>query len=324
MAEKESTINHRLVSVIVPAFNSSFLGATIESVVRQTYPDWELIVVDDGSTDNTKSIVEEFMRKDKRVRYIYEDNGGQGKARNTGIKNARGELVAFLDHDDVWLPEKLSTQVKVMGDENCVLATCESAVFNSKSGICDRIDSFTLVSELIARKFVFDEIGFFDEDRKMIGFDDAAIALSSRKYFEDHKEKKQINIPKILVLYRLHGNQTSQKPAFIESMIYFHRKYEEQILEQSSAPEKRYSGLASLLIQNGRAAEAREYLGMDMRTKFTVRDGIFFILSFLGRRMSSFIISVMKSARTVLWKIRFIGRFGRPVVKVGYFYQYEI
>jgi glycosyltransferase involved in cell wall biosynthesis len=86
------------VSVIIPAFNASpFISQAIESVLNQTYTDYELIVVNDGSTDNTASLV---MKYGERLRYVYQENQGLSSARNTGIDRAEGDLLAFLDADD--------------------------------------------------------------------------------------------------------------------------------------------------------------------------------------------------------------------------------
>lgn len=104
-----------MVSVITPAWNAaSFLGETIHSVIHQTYTDWEMIVVDDGSTDNTAEVVQALAASDSRIQYIHQSNGKQGKARNTAIAASRGKYLAFLDADDAWHPTKLELQVKAM------------------------------------------------------------------------------------------------------------------------------------------------------------------------------------------------------------------
>jgi len=97
------------VSAIVPAYNSAcYIGQAVESILNQTYPDCEIIVVDDGSTDDTRSVLQPYC---SRIRYIYQENQGVAAARNRGIQEARGELIAFLDHDDFFLPDKLAAQV---------------------------------------------------------------------------------------------------------------------------------------------------------------------------------------------------------------------
>lgn len=101
-----------LVSVVIPSYNRAYIvGQAIESVLRQTYENVEVVVIDDGSTDDTERVVRAF---DDRVRYIYQPNGGIAVARNSGIAAARGEFVAFLDSDDVWLPWKLEAQLAVL------------------------------------------------------------------------------------------------------------------------------------------------------------------------------------------------------------------
>ena len=97
------------VSVIIPEYNrSKLLSLAIESALNQTYQDLEIIVIDDGSTDNTKEVVEGFIKQDSRVKYIqHENNKGASAARNTGIMSAKGEYIAFLDSDCQWMPEKI-------------------------------------------------------------------------------------------------------------------------------------------------------------------------------------------------------------------------
>ncbi len=102
------------VSVIIPTYNMRiFVGDAIKSVLHQTYQDFEIMIVDDGSVDGTKEVVSQF-KSDRRVRYLYQDNRGPAAARNTGINESNGQFVAFLDADDLWLPEKLDKQIRAM------------------------------------------------------------------------------------------------------------------------------------------------------------------------------------------------------------------
>jgi len=104
-----------LVSVIMPAYNAElYIGEAIESVVNQTFRNWELIIINDGSTDATEKIILDFERKDKRIKYLFQENGKQGKARNLGITHSIGTYIAFLDADDLWVENKLAIQVNYL------------------------------------------------------------------------------------------------------------------------------------------------------------------------------------------------------------------
>lgn len=113
-------MNEPLVSIITPVYNAErFLSETIKSVKEQTYKNWELLLVDDCSKDNSAKIIKEFNRTDDRIKYIkLEKNSGASISRNTGIKNAKGRFIAFVDSDDLWEPEKLEIQISYMLEKN--------------------------------------------------------------------------------------------------------------------------------------------------------------------------------------------------------------
>ena len=108
----QSLMKRNLVSVIIPTYNRrDLVREAIASVLAQTYQDFELIVVDDGSEDDTAEVVHEFAQECSRIRYIFQQNRGVSAARNRGVALGSGELLAFLDSDDLWQPRKLETQV---------------------------------------------------------------------------------------------------------------------------------------------------------------------------------------------------------------------
>jgi teichuronic acid biosynthesis glycosyltransferase TuaG len=108
-------VTNPTVSIIIPAYNASeYIQETISSVLNQSFQDFEVIVIDDGSTDGTVEIVEKFH---DRIQLIRRSNGGAAKARNAGIEAARGEWLAFIDSDDIWLPEKLDRQLERASSE---------------------------------------------------------------------------------------------------------------------------------------------------------------------------------------------------------------
>lgn len=105
-----------LVSIITPAYNAAaYIAETIESVLAQTYTNWEMLIVNDCSKDNTSEIVQSYAAKDKRIKLInLKQNSGAAVARNTAIQNAKGRYIAFLDSDDLWKKEKLQKQLSFM------------------------------------------------------------------------------------------------------------------------------------------------------------------------------------------------------------------
>jgi glycosyltransferase involved in cell wall biosynthesis len=106
-----------LVSVIITNYNyAAYVGFAITSAIRQTYPNIEILIVDDGSTDNSRQILSTWAQRDSRIRVFYQKNSGQAAATNRGIMEARGEFVAFLDADDVWYSEKLGRQIPLFAD----------------------------------------------------------------------------------------------------------------------------------------------------------------------------------------------------------------
>lgn len=112
--------NSSIVSIITPVYNAEeFIVETIESVLKQTYKSFEYLLIDDCSTDSSPAIIKGYAEKDNRIKYIkLQENSGAAVARNTGLENAKGRYIAFLDSDDVWYPEKLEKQLKFMTDNN--------------------------------------------------------------------------------------------------------------------------------------------------------------------------------------------------------------
>lgn len=119
-------MDKKLVSIITPSYKSAkFIFQTIESVWAQTYQNWEMIIVDDVSPDNSNKVIEEYTKKDSRIKLIkLAKNSGPAVARNKAIEEAKGRYIAFLDADDLWKPEKLEKQIKFMQAKDCALSYC--------------------------------------------------------------------------------------------------------------------------------------------------------------------------------------------------------
>ncbi|VAX32280.1 hypothetical protein MNBD_NITROSPIRAE02-1387 [hydrothermal vent metagenome] len=197
------------VSVIVPTYNRArLLGRALQSILNQTYRDFEVIVVDDGSTDNTGEVVRSFSALD--IRYIrHKNNKGEAAARNTGVLAARGDFIAFLDSDDEWLPEKLEKQMAVFQDQSPHVGIvysnmCEiertgkkrlwkSPTFMPEDGYFHRralnYQVYGIgIGSSIVRRACFEKVGLFDERLSYYVDFDFFIRLSREFYFYHIKE----------------------------------------------------------------------------------------------------------------------------------------
>ena len=209
-----------LVSAVIPVYNGErYLAETLQSVLSQDYPELEIVVVDDGSVDGTAAIARGF----KQVRYVYRTNQGQATARNEGITVSSGELLAFLDADDLWTPNKLSTQVNYMLEHPDVGYTLARQSLFMEPGTDvpawlredllhgDHVGFFP--STLVAWRWVFEQIGFYDPSFR-IG--------ESADWFARAKDAgiAMEIVPAVLLNKRVHGDnlthnlQTSRADIF--------------------------------------------------------------------------------------------------------------
>lgn len=201
-----------LVSIIIPTYNAAhFLPEAVDSIRQQSFlPPLEIIIVDDGSTDNTAALVPQLGAD---VRYFYQENRGPAAARNRGIAAARGEIIGFLDADDLYTPDKFQIQVtRLLDDPSIDIVQGRIKYVRLKGAVereirLDENDSVTffLIGGALFRKSVFDQIGLFDEELRFSEDHDFFLKI------RDH------NIPltltrHITLHYRLHsGNMTNHK-----------------------------------------------------------------------------------------------------------------
>ncbi len=219
-----------LVSVVMPAFNArEFIGAAIQSVLQQDYANLEVIVVDDGSTDGTSHL---DCLQNERIKLLHQLNAGPAAARNTGLRHAKGELIAFLDADDLWLPHKLAVQVAYLhqhpeagavfgrfvrweADQNGLFAA-----YQIPGGECDDplmtcapsgsiytallLDSVVHIITAMVRREVFERIGTFDEALPT-GEDYEFWLRASRSFKIDQ-------LARTLAVYRIHSASITKVP----------------------------------------------------------------------------------------------------------------
>lgn len=179
-----------MVSVIIPSFNrAATIVDAVNSVLNQTYRDIELIVIDDGSVDNTKEVLSNIS--DPRFRYVFQTNAGACRARNHGIELAKGEYIAFHDSDDLWHEDKLEKQMKAMLESDADILFCKLNQFNKKQlvqvlpqniseGFLDPVVTLFGIGTqtLVIKKNVFDTIRF---DEELPRFQEFELLLSAVK-----------------------------------------------------------------------------------------------------------------------------------------------
>ncbi len=225
------------VSVVIATFNrAQYVKEAIQSVLDQTYQDFEIVLVDDGSTDNTCEVVDKF--DNSKIRYIFQKNSGVCIAYNTGIRNSRGRLIAFLDDDDLWLPRKLELQIKA-SESSPQAGVIYSDIFNfgnsdpsipethfqplkwppPRGKVLDKLIErcFPQTSTLLIKREVFDQIGLFDENLPNCQDYDMLIRIATKFDFE------VVTLP--LAKYRIHPTQISKNSESVLSChIYFLNK----------------------------------------------------------------------------------------------------
>ncbi|MBP6823934.1 MAG: glycosyltransferase [Acidobacteria bacterium] len=211
------------VSVIIPAYNSAlFIAATIRSVLDQTYGNYEVIIVDDGSTDDTLQVLNTFVPSscdfvEKPIRVFSKSNGGPASARNLAIRNSTGKYIAFLDGDDLWTPDKLAEQVAFLEQHSEVGMTfAEAIVFTERNGQKEFREKIGYTGEtsfchlllgdhipnstVMIRRECVDKIGLLNESSELVAVEDYEYWLRLARSFPIK------GIAKPMAYYRVHAN----------------------------------------------------------------------------------------------------------------------
>lgn len=260
------------VSVIIPTKNRAhYVSSAIKSVLDQTFKDFELIVCDAASTDNTEEVVGKFA--DERIHYIREDiDRGVSACRNIGIRNSRGTFVAFLDDDDLWMPSKLEKQLGLIEKNPSVGAvTAGCWIINQRGSIVKfEIPSvkgkiFPAIlgknyvgncSMVLARKECLEKVGMFDENLHAAEDYDLWIRLAKYYEFECVKE--------YLVLGRIHKTSiSSDRQRVLRATKLLHKKYSRELMRLSDCRKilgSWYYNLGVLYCECGDACQGRKEL----------------------------------------------------------------
>jgi glycosyltransferase involved in cell wall biosynthesis len=212
------------VSVVVPVYNGErYLSRTLDSIIAQTVSDWEIVAVNDGSTDDSQKILDEYAKKyPQKISIISVNNGGISRARNTGVSAARGTFIAFIDQDDLWKPEKLERQVRMFSEnDNLGISFTNESIIDGngalvhekvfalnnkmKGDVFEQIlfDNFIPISSVMLRRSLFREIGGFDPQYSLAEDYDFLLRVV-QKVPVDY-------IDEPLLLYRVHSGSWTYK-----------------------------------------------------------------------------------------------------------------
>ena len=282
------------VSVVIPTYNRAHLiGRSIRSVLSQTYQDFEIIVVDDASTDNTEEVLRSLGNE--RIRYIrHEQNKGANAARNTGIKAARGKYIAFQDSDDIWLPDKLEKQMNVfkaaLPNVGVVYTGCirvfgnniyyfPSSQFIKKDGDIHQqllIGNFIGTQSIIAPKEYLEKVGMFDE--RFPRLQDWELVIRLSKYYKF----RFIDEPLLISPYTADSISTDTD-ALIKALKLLIEKHFEEFKNNNKMLASLYSTIGSAFRLIGDFNNARVYYIKAVKTyPFNYRALFHLILSFVG------------------------------------------
>lgn len=277
----EATVDRPLVSGIITAYNTeSFLSDAIESVLEQTYPSMECVVVDDGSTDGSAAVVERFAGS---VRLVRTSNRGVSSARNTGASHASGTHVAFLDGDDVWLPRKIEMQMDVLrADPSVGMVYTGLHLVDEDLHYRGRVDPpaaavalrNTLLLErpvmsltYLLPKEIFEKVGGFEERLSTSADCDFSCRIAA--------QYRVAPVMKPLLLYRNHSGQMHSDPVRTERdmELVFERLFESDVLPDDLRRLKKrayanlYVSLAGAYLRQGNRSAMLRYLSKALRMR---------------------------------------------------------
>lgn len=216
----------QLVSIIIPSYNyGNYLPCVLDSLFKQSYSNWECLIIDDGSIDDTKQVAEKFCKDDPRIKYFFQTNSGPAAARNLGIKNCSGEFIQFIDADDLIGSEKFTSQIKIFTEDNNLDVVYSNYVFTNEQLIEEWKDAkkwqklsnepfkdfikyweaglMIPIHSFLFRKSCFDRFGSFDEKLKTHEDWDLNLNFSmkgARYFFHDYKG----------AYYRIHSGSSTR------------------------------------------------------------------------------------------------------------------
>jgi glycosyltransferase involved in cell wall biosynthesis len=306
------------VSVIIPTYNSEkFLDKTIQSVFDQTYKDWELIIVDDVSRDGTREIITRWSKNNDKIIPVFLDknSGGPAHPKNIGFEKATGKYIAYLDHDDIWLPKKLEKQIAVLEQSvNIGMISCEGMTIDENDNITDKIviskvpttgvypsilytDFIASNSSIVIPRDVIVKVGKRDDDKK--------IGIAEDREFEmrvaSHGYVFSV-VHEPLFKYRVHSMNTSRQGStqglnYAEAnfkFIEYYKKYNSEYIV--------FNRFAREYLKLGRIDMSKKYIRLTLSQRKDYGLMFMYLLLFLGKNGIKFGTYLLSLRTKILYK----------------------
>lgn len=287
-----------LVSVILPTYNrANFITRAVNSVLGQSYKNLELIIIDDGSTDETKIILDKY---DVNVNYIYQNNSGAASARNTGVKAAEGKYIAFIDSDDTWHSDKIEKQLKYFYKQKEIGICFTNANLNQPDGTVEKkpefikhtenaifgikeifLDPYFGLPTVMIKKDIFSEIGLFDESLKTAEDLDLFLRaglITKAGYIHDKLVEVYISFDSLSL-----SDESYEDNVFV--MKRFSEKNKEYLLDHGCSINEVlfniYYDYAKTLLWQGNKIKSREILRLADNYQKNIKTMLLYIKSFI-------------------------------------------
>ena len=238
MANLAAYPGHPLISVVMPVYNAErYVADAINSILAQTYPHFEFIIVDDGSTDGSTGIVREFAACDARIRPIFAEHGGAYRSRNTGIAAAQGELIAYMDADDVTLPDRFARQVEWMRETGVDICGSCAKSFGDQDQLWWFPESHVAIChELVFRNAMLHASVMLRADiARTHSYDETLLTMGDYEMWTRLAPLYRMgNMPRVLYKYRSHARQTHvvMQSVAVENMRKIRRRYLQSLFPQ--------------------------------------------------------------------------------------------
>ncbi len=297
------------ISIIIPTYNRSniLIDISIKSVLQQNYNNWELLIIDDGSTDDTSALCKKLTEEDKRISYFYQQNSGQGVARNFGIKKSLGEFILLLDSDDYILPDMIKNHIDLIEANNYDYISCKRWIFNHQKGLININPANP--SCIIYKKKLFELLGYFDESKEMRGIEDTDLEFNWGSKIKNYNIKyKSLDIP--LVIYLEHDNQETSHIDIkklknrTDSII---EKYIKSKIISKNDFSLKYKESGNFNLLTGDMRIGRKKLIKSLEYKFNLQAFILLLMSFFGSKIYNKFVYFIKIIREkTLYKLNLL------------------